>query len=85
MPVMRIADLIAALCRIYAPRFATIPPRSRSGDRLLPGEKLYEALMTPEEALHATEAADHFRVEPLQPVRPSGWSSARGYDSEHSR
>jgi len=84
MPVMRIADLIEALIRIYAPRYGHDPAQIKVEQiGLLPGEKLFEALMTPEEALHSTEAADHFKVEPLMPPPaellahpPAGYDSA---------
>jgi len=83
MPVMRIADLIEALIRIYAPRYGHDPARIKVEQiGLLPGEKLYEALMTPEEALHSTEAVDHFKVEPLLPAPPELIAHPpAGYDS----
>ena len=47
-----------------------------------PGEKLYEELMTAEEALHATETEDFFKVEPLKPVEHGRLDSeAAGYGS----
>ncbi len=69
MPVLAIGDLISALIKIYAPRFGRRPedvPVQTIG--LKPGEKLYEALMTPEEALHSAEAERFFKVQPWQPV-----------------
>lgn len=83
MPVLRIADLITALIRIYAPRYGRDPASIKVEQiGLLPGEKLYEALMTPEEALHSSEAADHFRVEALRPPAPELLASPpAGYDS----
>ena len=48
------------------------------------GEKLHEALMTPEEAVHSTESGKYFKVEPLQPASREALSAEnRGYDSEH--
>lgn len=83
MPVLRIADLIAALIKIYAPRYGhRVEDIEVRQIGLLPGEKLYESLMTPEEALHASEEADHYRVEPLKPATaeriahpPAGYES----------
>jgi FlaA1/EpsC-like NDP-sugar epimerase len=85
MPVLRIGDLITALIRSYAPRFGHTPESIEVTQvGLLPGEKLYEALMTPEEALHASEAHDHYRVEPFKPVPaealeqpPAGYESSQ--------
>lgn len=84
MPVMRILDLAEALIRIYAPKFGYRPQDIEIREiGLLPGEKLYEALMTPEEGLHATEFGDHFMVEPLSPPDPGKLRlDNTGYDSE---
>lgn len=84
MPVMRIIDLVNALIRIYAPRFGHDPQAIGVNEiGLLPGEKLCEALMTPEEGLHATEFDDHFMVEPLSPPDPAKLKLENtGYDSE---
>jgi FlaA1/EpsC-like NDP-sugar epimerase len=87
MPVLAIGDLIQALIRIYAPRFGRRPedvPVQVIG--LKAGEKLYEALMTPEEALCAEEMPGHFRVQPWQPVPAErlskvGAGISGGYDS----
>jgi FlaA1/EpsC-like NDP-sugar epimerase len=83
MPVLRIADLIAALIRIYAPRFNRRPADIEVQEiGLLPGEKLYESLMTPEEALYATELEQFYRVEPLRRIERSRLEKApTGYDS----
>jgi FlaA1/EpsC-like NDP-sugar epimerase len=50
---------------------------------LLPGEKLYEALMTSEEARHASENEEYYAVEPLKPLSPGTAAQLpAGYDSE---
>lgn len=83
MPVLSIGDLARALIRIYAPRYGFTPEQivvKQIG--LLPGEKLHEALMTPEEALHASEHADYYAVTPLKPLEPgAGGELPAGYDS----
>lgn len=84
MPVLRIADLISALVEIYAPRFGRQPAEIEVKEiGLLPGEKLYESLMTPEEALYASEFESYYQVEPLRAVDqqrlahpPAGYDSA---------
>ena len=83
MPVLRISDLIAALIRIYAPRFNRRPEEIEIKQiGLLPGEKLYEELMTSEEALHAKELEEYFMVEPLNPVPVKRLDAPpAGYDS----
>jgi FlaA1/EpsC-like NDP-sugar epimerase len=83
MPVLRIYDLIQALIQIYAPHFGQDAEQIRIEEiGLLPGEKLYEALMTSEEALHAEELADYFKVEMLKPVpRELLANPPSGYDS----
>jgi len=83
MPVLRISDLIAALIRIYAPRFGRRPEDIEVREvGLKPGEKLYEALMTAEEALTATEHRDYFVVEPLAPApAEAAMRPHQGYDS----
>jgi len=85
MPVLRIEDLISALIRIYAPRFNHQPEDIEVQEiGLLPGEKLYEALMTPEEALHAAEHDEYYKVEPLKPAAEDRLiHPPAGYDSEH--
>jgi FlaA1/EpsC-like NDP-sugar epimerase len=83
MPVLRISDLITALIRIYAPRFGRKPEDIEIREvGLKPGEKLYEALMTAEEALTATEHRDYFVVEPLAPAPAEAAAMPhQGYDS----
>ena len=83
MPVLRISDLIRALIEIYAPRFNRKPADIAIKEiGLLPGEKLYEELMTSEEALHATEMDEFFKVEPLKTVdRARLDTPPAGYDS----
>jgi FlaA1/EpsC-like NDP-sugar epimerase len=83
MPVMRIADLIGALIQIYAPRFNRKPEDIAVEEiGLLPGEKLYESLMTPEEALYATELDHYYKVEPLRRIERSRLEAGpTGYDS----
>jgi FlaA1/EpsC-like NDP-sugar epimerase len=50
---------------------------------MLPGEKLFEALMTREEALFATEYDDYYKVEPLKSVERARLAAPpTGYDSE---
>ncbi len=87
MPVLQISDLITALARIYAPRFgrrAEDIPVAQIG--LLPGEKLYEALMTSEEALCAQELADYYKVDLLAaPQQALVDNPPAGYDSERER
>ena len=87
MPVLQISDLIAALARIYAPRFgkkAEDVAVKQIG--LLPGEKLYEALMTSEEALHAEELEDYYKVTLLDaPEQALVENPPSGYDSEDER
>lgn len=99
MPVLAIRDLCEALVRIYAPRFGRDPAGIEIREvGLKPGEKLYEALMTPEEALHATEQGDYFVVEPLKPASAARLAAAAegavdgqdrhiaaGYDSSGER
>ncbi len=84
MPVMRIIDLTEALIRIYAPRFGHSPASIEIREiGLLPGEKLSEALMTPEEGLHATEHAKYFTVETFSPPDPAKLKLENtGYDSD---
>lgn len=84
MPVLRIADLIQAMINIYAPRFGHDPKKITMEEiGLLPGEKLYEALMTPEEAIHATVHDNFFAVEPLKPTSKEALAKTYvGYDSE---
>lgn len=83
MPVLRISDLITALIRVYAPRFGRKPEDIEVREiGLLPGEKLFEELMTGEEALHSTETEDYFKVEPLKPVERERLDElATGYGS----
>jgi FlaA1/EpsC-like NDP-sugar epimerase len=87
MPVLRIADLIAALIEVYAPRFGRKPEDIKVQEiGLQPGEKLYEALLTPEEALHAEEHDAYYISRPLQPVTAVGADGrlpvqTQGYDS----
>jgi FlaA1/EpsC-like NDP-sugar epimerase len=53
---------------------------------LLPGEKLYEALMTSEEAMHARELADYYKVEMLKkPDQALVENPPAGYDSEREQ
>jgi FlaA1/EpsC-like NDP-sugar epimerase len=82
MPALSINDLIAALIEIYAPRFGHRP--ESIGIRqigLLPGEKLNESLMTPEEALQAEEQDQFYIVRPLDTSRSDAPHPA-GYNSE---
>lgn len=83
MPVLNIGDLAQALIRIYAPRYGYRPEQIAVEEiGLLPGEKLYEALMTPEEARHASEQAEYYAVEPLKPLAPEAARQLpAGYDS----
>ncbi len=83
MPVLKISDLIQALIRIYAPRFGRKAEDIAVTEiGMLPGEKLFEALMTPEEALCATEHEDYYKVEPLKAMDRTGREGApAGYDS----
>jgi UDP-N-acetylglucosamine 4,6-dehydratase/5-epimerase len=83
MPVLSIGDLAQALIKIYAPRFGFKPQQIAVEQiGLLPGEKLYEALMTPEEARHASEHADYYAVEALKPLGAAAVQELpAGYDS----
>jgi FlaA1/EpsC-like NDP-sugar epimerase len=96
MPVLAIRDLCEALIRIYAPRFGRDPAGIEIREiGLKPGEKLFEALMTSEEALYATEHSDYFAVEPLRPDSAARMAAAAasgrdariatGYDSAGER
>jgi FlaA1/EpsC-like NDP-sugar epimerase len=84
MPVLNIGDLAQALIRIYAPRYGYAPGQIAVEEiGLLPGEKLYEALMTSEEARHASENEEYYAVEPLKPLSPGTAAQLpAGYDSE---
>jgi FlaA1/EpsC-like NDP-sugar epimerase len=80
MPVLRIGDLIRALIKVYAPRFGRLPEEIEVREiGLQPGEKLYEALLTEEEALCAEEGGQYYIARPLQPLGST--VQLTGYDS----
>jgi len=65
MPALRIGDLAEAMIAELAPRYGHSPEGIRieiTGRR--PGEKIYEELMTEEEAKHAQETGEMFVVLP---------------------
>ncbi len=65
MPVMRIVDLARALVELLAPRYGHDPQALEVkyiGAK--PGEKMYEELMTQEEATRAVELEDMFVILP---------------------
>jgi len=65
MPSLKISDLIKAMIEELAPRFGYKPSQieiKTTGTR--PGEKLYEELMTEEEARHSRETDEMFIVIP---------------------
>lgn len=65
MPVVNVKDLIEVLIEHYAPQFGKSPRDIRIrtiGSRS--GEKLYEDLMTREEAMHAIETEEMFIILP---------------------
>ena len=75
MPVFRMGDVAAAMMRAHGETTITTIG-------LLPGEKLHEALMTPEEAYCATNGGDMWVLHPLlpphdYPLNPRCYDSTR--------
>jgi FlaA1/EpsC-like NDP-sugar epimerase len=65
MPALRIGDLAEAMIEELAPRYGYDPKGIKvemSGKRV--GEKIYEELLTEDEAMHAAETEDMFVITP---------------------
>jgi len=69
MPVVNVKDLIEVLIEHYAPQYGKSPKDIEiKVIGLKSGEKLYEDLMTREEAMHAIETKDMFIILPQGPA-----------------
>lgn len=84
MPVLRIPDLVHAMIGYYGPALGQNPQKIKTKTiGTLPGEKLYEELMTAEESGHALETDELFIILPeaqdglMQPHDRSRYGGAR--------
>src|SRR4030042_744827 len=83
MPALRIGDLAKAMIGELAPQYGYNPQSIKvqiSGKRA--GEKVYEELLTADEAMNASETEDMFIITPPGTNQDSRRTSAREYRSD---
>jgi UDP-N-acetylglucosamine 4,6-dehydratase len=83
MPALRISDLAKAMIDELAPRYGYRPESIKvkvSGKRA--GEKMYEELLTADEAMNARETRDMFVITPAAKSKGSKKTSAEEYRSD---
>jgi len=83
MPALRIADLAEAMIDELAPQYGYNPESIKvkiSGKRA--GEKIYEELLTSDEAINASEIEDMFIITPAAKNQDSKRISAKAYRSD---
>jgi FlaA1/EpsC-like NDP-sugar epimerase len=83
MPALRIGDLAKAMIGELAPQYGYNPQSIKvqiSGKRA--GEKVYEELLTADEAMNASETEDMFIISPPGTNQDSRRTSAREYRSD---
>ena len=83
MPALRIGDLVEAMVEELAPQYGYNPESIKveiSGKRA--GEKIYEELLTVDEAMNASETEDMFIIAPAAKNQESRRISAKEYRSD---
>ena len=83
MPALRIGDLAEAMIEELAPQYGYDPKAIRleiSGKRA--GEKIYEELLTADEAINASETEDMFIITPAAKNQENKRISAKEYRSD---
>ena len=83
MPALRIGDLAAAMIEELAPQYGYNPESIKveiSGKRA--GEKIYEELLTADEAINSSETEDMFIITPAARNQESRSTSAKEYRSD---
>lgn len=83
MPALRIVDLAEAMIEELAPKYGYNPESIKveiSGKRA--GEKIYEELLTADEAINASEIEDMFIITPAAKTQESRRITAKEYRSD---
>lgn len=83
MPALRIGDLAEAMVDELAPQYGYNPESIKveiSGKRA--GEKIYEELLSADEAINASETEDMFIITPAAKTQERKWISAKEYRSD---
>jgi FlaA1/EpsC-like NDP-sugar epimerase len=83
MPALRIGDLAKAMINELAPQYGYNPKSIKLNIRgKRAGEKIYEELLTTDEAINASETEDMFIITPAAKNRKSRRTSAKEYRSD---